>query len=214
VIVIAILLITCNLLMQGDYRPLYHNGTWRAFTDAAFQVTSVLSTTGQYITDFNNWPTFSKMILLALMLTGACSASLGGGPKLLRIIVCLKFIRRGLAQKIHPDRISVLTLNHAELSQGTATNITNHMFLYILTIFVGSLLISINGFDLITTFSSTLSCINNNGMFFGLSGQGMNYSAFSWFSKLVFSVLMIAGRLELFTLIMLFSGHYWNPDKA
>jgi trk system potassium uptake protein TrkH len=108
----------------------------------------------------------------------------------------------------------VLTLNHAELSQGTATNITNHMFLYILTIFVGSLLISINGFDLITTFSSTLSCINNNGMFFGLSGQGMNYSAFSWFSKLVFSVLMIAGRLELFTLIMLFSGHYWNPDKA
>jgi trk system potassium uptake protein TrkH len=84
------------------------------------------------------------------------------------------------------------------------------MFLYILTIFVGSLLISINGFDLITTFSSTLSCINNNGMFFGLSGQGMNYSAFSWFSKLVFSVLMIAGRLELFPVLIMFAPSTWR----
>ena len=126
----------------------------------------------------------------------------------------MKFIRRGLLLKVHPNRVSVLTLNKAELSQETATNITNHMFLYILTVFVGSLLISIDNFDIMTTFSATLSCINNNGLFFGLSGHGMNFSAFSWFSKMVFSVLMIAGRLELFTVIMLFSKHYWNPDKA
>lgn len=214
VILLATSLVAADLTIQGDYLRLHHHGIAQAVMDAAFQVTSILSTTGQYLTNFNNWPTFSRMILLALMMTGACSASLGGGPKLHRIIVSVKFIRRGLLLKVHPNRVSVLTLNKAELSQETATNITNHMFLYILTVFVGSLLISIDNFDIMTTFSATLSCINNNGLFFGLSGHGMNFSAFSWFSKMVFSVLMIAGRLELFTVIMLFSKHYWNPDKA
>jgi trk system potassium uptake protein TrkH len=100
------------------------------------------------------------------------------------------------------------------VSQEIATNIANFVFFYIFTIFAGGVVISLNGFDLITTFSAVITCLGNVGPGFNLVGPVMNFSIFSHFSKLVLSLLMIAGRLELFTFFMLLSPHYWNPDKA
>ena len=209
IIAVATLLISADLFLKGGYiSPL------RSLRDAAFQVTSILSTTGQHTVNYNNWPTFAQMILLCLMLTGASSSSLGGGPKILRILVCLKMIRRVIVLKLHPNRVFTITLNRLEVPQETATNISNFMFLYIFTIACGSILIAFNGFDLMTTISSVISCVNNNGVGFNLVGPLHNFYAFSGFSKIVLSVLMIAGRLELFTFFMLFSVHYWNPNKA
>ena len=182
--------------------------------DAAFQVSSIITTTGYATADYDLWPTFSKMIILLLMLTGACSSSTGGGVKIIRVLISLKLIRRGISLKLHPSRIVAITLGKRQIPQEVATNIANFVFFYIFVVFSGSLLISLNGFDLMTTISSVLACVGNIGPGFNLVGPAMNYSIFSDFSKVILSLLMIAGRLELFTFFMLFSPHYWNSNKA
>ena len=116
--------------------------------------------------------------------------------------------------KIHPNRVYTIKISGKTVPQEVVTNIANFIFFYILVVAAGMLLISIDGFDLITTLSSVLTCIGNVGPGFGLIGPADNFSIFSDFSKLVLSLLMIAGRLELFTFFMLFSPHYWNSDKA
>jgi trk system potassium uptake protein TrkH len=203
------LLITVDLLGVGGY-----DDAFKSLTDSAFQVSSIMTTTGYATANYDLWPTFAKMLIFMVMLTGACSSSTGGGPKIIRILVCLKLIRRGVALKIHPNRIFTVTLNGREVPQETTTNIANFMFFYIFTVFAGGLIISLNGFDLITTFSAVITCLGNVGPGFNLVGPVMNFSIFSHFSKFILSLLMIAGRLELFTLFMLLSPHYWNPDKA
>ncbi|WP_425755012.1 TrkH family potassium uptake protein [Ihubacter sp. rT4E-8] len=205
----AVALITLNLMLSGTYENLSDG-----LRDASFQVTSIITTTGYATEDYDIWPTFSKMIILLLMLTGACSSSTGGGVKIIRILISLKLIRRGISLKLHPNQVVSVTLNKRQIPQEVATNIANFVFFYIFVTFAGSLLISFNGFDLMTTISSVLACLGNIGPGFNLVGPTMNFSAFSDFSKLVLSFLMIAGRLELFTFFMLFSPHYWNSNKC
>lgn len=205
----SIALITLNLLMTGTYQSVSDG-----FRDASFQVSSIITTTGYSTADYDQWPTFSRMILLILMLTGACSSSTGGGVKIVRVLVSLKLVRRGISLKLHPNRIVTVTLNRHQVPQEVATNIANFVFFYIFVVFAGSVLISLNGFDLVTTFSSVAACLGNIGPGFNLVGPAMNYSIFSDFSKVILSLLMIAGRLELFTFFMLFSPHYWNSNKA
>lgn len=205
----AVCLITLNLMLTGTYQS-FSDG----LRDAAFQVSSIITTTGYATADYDLWPTFSKMIILLLMLTGACSSSTGGGVKIIRVLISLKLIRRGISLKLHPSRIVAITLGKRQIPQEVATNIANFVFFYIFVVFSGSLLISLNGFDLMTTISSVLACVGNIGPGFNLVGPAMNYSVFSDFSKVILSLLMIAGRLELFTFFMLFSPHYWNSNKA
>lgn len=205
----AIALITLNLLMTGTYQSVSDG-----LRDAAFQVSSIITTTGYTTADYDLWPAFSKMIILLLMLTGACSSSTGGGVKIIRVLVSLKLIRRGISLKLHPSRVVTVTLGKRQMPQEIATNIANFVFFYIFVVFAGSLLISLNGFDLMTTISSVLACLGNIGPGFSLVGPAMNFSIFSDFSKVILSLLMIAGRLELFTFFMLFSPHYWNSNKA
>lgn len=209
IMISATLLISVDLMAIGGYDHYF-----KSLTDSAFQVSSIMTTTGYATANYDLWPTFSKMLIFLVMLTGACSSSTGGGPKIIRILICLKLIRRGVALKIHPNRVFSVTLNGREVSQEIATNIANFVFFYIFTIFAGGVIISLNGFDLITTFSAVITCLGNVGPGFNLVGPVMNFSIFSHFSKLVLSLLMIAGRLELFTFFMLLSPHYWNPDKA
>lgn len=182
--------------------------------DTVFQVASIITTTGYASADYDVWPTFCKMLIFLLMLTGACASSTGGGVKIIRILVLIKLIKRGVALKLHPRRIVTVTLNKKEVPQEVSTNIANFVFFYIFVVFSGSLLISLNGFDLMTTISSVITCLGNIGPGFNLIGPTMNFSLFSDFSKVILSLLMIAGRLELFTFFMLFSPHYWNSNKA
>lgn len=183
-------------------------------SNAFFQVISILTTTGYATDDYDAWPTFSRMIIFALFFIGGCSSSTGGGIKCVRVLIGLKIARRSISLKIHPNRITPLTLNGTELGSGTAIKISNFIFTYIFTIFAGTLLISIDGFDFMTNLSATASCLGNIGPGFNLVGPTMNYSIFSSFSKFVCSMLMIIGRLELYTVLVLFSKNYWNSNRA
>ena len=209
IIAVITSLLVLNLMMTGTYESLSD-----CIRDSAFQVSSIMTTTGFATADYDIWPTFSKMLIFILLLMGACSSSTGGGIKLIRILVALKLVRRGISLKLHPSRVVTVTLNKREMPQEVATNIANFIFFYIFMVFAGSIIISLNGFDLMTTVSSVLTCMGNAGPGFNLVGPTMNFSVFSDFSKLILSLLMIAGRLELFTFFMLFSPHYWNSNRA
>ncbi|MBR3785472.1 MAG: TrkH family potassium uptake protein [Firmicutes bacterium] len=203
------LAIFLNVYQAGHYESI-----GKAFTDSAFQVVSIITTTGYATCDYDIWPTFSRMLIFILMLTGACSSSTGGGVKLIRILVALKMVRRGVSLKLHPNRFIPVTVGNRPVPQEVATNIANFIFLYIFVVFAGAAVISLNGFDLMTTISSVMTCVGNIGPGFNLVGPSMNFAIFSDFSKVFFSLLMIAGRLELFTFFMLLSPHYWNANKV
>ncbi|MDD7347285.1 MAG: TrkH family potassium uptake protein [Clostridiales bacterium] len=203
-----------TLISNNSDKPIHWNSFFKLFTDSAFQAVSIMSTTGYMTSDFDLWPTFSKFILLGLMFVGGSSASTGGGMKVGRIVVMAKLAKRGLYKKNHPNSVYLIKMNGQHLRQEIATNITNFIFFYFLVLAIGTLVISINGFDLITSFSSVLTCLSNVGPGFNLVGPTMNFHIFSGFSKIVLSILMIGGRLELFTLFILLSPHYWNSNKA
>lgn len=209
IILIVTALMSINLLATGYYKNIEEG-----IRAAAFQVCSIITTTGYATADFDIWPTFSKMLILLLMLTGACSSSTGGGVKIIRILVSLKLIRRGISLKLHPRRVTNITLNGRGLPQDVTTNIANFVFFYIMIIFAGGFIISFNGYDILTTISAVITCVGNIGPGFSLVGPTMNFSIFSNLSKIVLSLLMIAGRLELFTFFMLISPHYWNSNRA
>ncbi|MDD7511822.1 MAG: TrkH family potassium uptake protein [Peptostreptococcaceae bacterium] len=209
IIAIFSLAIAAYILIIG-----YEHSIFKAVTDATFQVVAVITTTGYMTYDFDIWPTFAKILIFLLMFVGASSSSTGGGVKVIRIVVAAKFIKKGINKILHPNRLYEISIGDREIQQETASNIANFIFMYIATIIVGTLLVSLNNFDILTSFSAVLTCIGNIGPGFNLVGPTMNFSIFSDFSKLVLSIIMIAGRLELFTLFMLFSPHYYNSNKA
>lgn len=182
--------------------------------DSVFQVVSIITTTGYATADYDTWPTFARMVILCLFFFGACSSSTSGGVKCARILICFKLIKRSLSLRIHPNRIAPVTLNDAEIPTDTVIKVTGFILTYIVVIFAGTLLLSINNFDFMTTFSAAATCLGNIGPGFHKIGPVFNFSVFSDFSKYVCSFLMIAGRLELFTVFILFSKYYWNPNKA
>ena len=208
--------LTVSILASIDliFKHHYSEGIAYSITSAFFHVASIMTTTGYALDDFDLWPTFAKMMLMLVFLTGASSSSTGGGPKIIRILVSLKLIRRGVSVKIHPNRIYPIKVNKKAVPTDVVTNIANFMFFYIAVLFIGWLLISIDGHDLVTSFTAALTCLGNVGPGFNEVGPVCNYSFFSPFSKLVMSFLMIAGRLELFTFFILLSRRYWNSNRA
>jgi trk system potassium uptake protein TrkH len=131
-----------------------------------------------------------------------------------RILICLKLVKRSFSRRIHPYRISNITINSRELSTDIAIKATGFIFTYIATVIIGTLLISFNGMGFMTSLSCAASCLANIGPGFGLIGPAFTYSMLSPATKLICSFLMIAGRLELYTVFVLFSQYYWNPDKS
>lgn len=203
------ILITINLMTQGDYvNPI------KCFRDSAFQVSSIITTTGYATADYDVWPTFSKILIMLIMISGACSSSTGGGVKFIRILVAIKFVKRGFFMKLHPNRVGDITVDGRGVSQSVITNIVNFIFFYVAVLMAGTLIISFDGNDIVTNFSAVLTCLSNVGPGFNLVGPTMNFSLFSDFSTFVLSLLMIAGRLELFTFFMIFSRHYWNSNRV
>ena len=182
--------------------------------DSFFHVISINTTTGFTIGDYELWPTTSKMILLCFFFIGACASSTGGGIKVSRIIICLKLIKRSFSMRIHPTRVGKITINNMEISTDVAIKTTGFVFTYLGALIIGTLLISLNGLGFMTSFSCTASCLANIGPGFGLIGPAFNFSVLSQMTKLICSILMIIGRLELYTVIVLFSRYYWNPNKS
>ncbi len=177
---------------------------------AAFQVASIISTSGYSSTDFDLWPSFSKGILLLLMISGACAGSTCGGMKCARVLLLFKSLRRGLSRLLHPQKVEVVRVNGQTVEERTISNTTTYLVAYMAILLASFLLVSIDNFSITTNVSAVLTCFNNVGPGLDAVGPMMNFSLYSSFSKLVLILDMLAGRLEIFPLLMLFSPGVWK----
>lgn len=206
VMVCSILLITWNIL------PSFSGGVWEAFHHAAFQVSSIMTTTGFSTVDFNLWPGFSKMLLVALMVFGACAGSTGGGIKAARVLLLLKAGRRSIKRMLFPRSVSKVHMDGQVVEEDIIQNTYSYLALYFLICFVSMILISVDEYSLETNATAVLACINNIGPGMDLVGPMGNYSQFSGFSKLVLSCDMLIGRLEIFPVMMLLVPAAWRKN--
>lgn len=198
----SILVITWNL--RGFYDTF-----GETLRHAAFQVATIMTTTGFATTDYELWPGMSKTILLLLMIIGASAGSTGGGFKCGRALLVMKSLRRSVQQIVHPQKVQVVRVNGQPIGEKVLQNTNAYLAAYAILTVVSFLLISIDGFSITTNLSAVLACFNNIGPGFEMVGPTCNYAAYSTFSKLVLSLDMLAGRLEIFPILILFSRTTW-----
>ena len=177
---------------------------------SAFQVSTIITTTGFATTDFDLWPSFSKGILLMLMVIGACAGSTGGGLKCARALLLLKSLRRNISQLIHPKKVQVVRMGSRIVDETVLRNCNAYLAAYAIILVVSFLLVSLDNMSVTTNFSAVLSCFNNVGPGLDAVGPTCNYSAYTPLSKLVLIVDMLAGRLEIFPMLVFFSPSTWR----
>lgn len=180
-----------------------------AFRYAAFQVASIITTTGYATADYTLWPVFSQSVLAALMIVGACASSTGGGIKVSRLLISLKSIWKEVKQMAHPKSVNVVRLSGKKLGEDTIHNVYIYLMAYAFIAIVSLLLVSIDNFDFTTNVGSVLTAIGNVGPGLGMTGPVGSFADYSLFSKFVFCIDMLAGRLEIFPFLMLFS-YMWR----
>lgn len=199
----AILLITVNIAGKFD-------NPFLAFHHAAFQVGSIITTTGYSTVDFNTWPTFSKTVLVLLMFVGASAGSTGGGIKVSRIVILAKSVKKELKQYLHPHSVSKIKMDGKPVEHEVVRSINVFLIAYLLIYAVSMLIVSLDNFDFTTTFTSVAATINNIGPGLDLVGPAANFGILSVPSKLVLIFDMLAGRLEIFPLLLLFVPDTWR----
>ena len=177
---------------------------------AAFQVGSIITTTGFATTDFDLWPNLSKAILLCLMVVGACAGSTGGGLKCSRLILLFKSMRRSVHEVLHPNQVCRIRYNGRSVDESVMKNLNNYLVAYVAIIGASYLILSFDGFSSTTNFSAVLACFNNIGPGLDLVGPTCNYSMFSLIPKLVLIFDMLAGRLEIYAILLLFTKSTWR----
>ena len=177
---------------------------------AAFQVSSIMTTTGFATTDFDLWPSFSKGLLLMLMVVGASAGSTGGGLKCGRVLLLFKSLRRNIRQVLNPRKVQVIRNNGKTVDERILANTNAYLAAYVIIIIVSFLLISLDDFSTGTNISAVLACFNNIGPGLEAVGPTCNFGAYSDFSKFVLILDMLAGRLEIFPILVLFSRSTWS----
>lgn len=223
-------------IIIGRFRDILKNGEWKVYLalfgvstaaitvnvldkfatvsqsieHSAFQVASIMTTTGFATTDFNNWSEFPKMLLLFLMVIGGCAGSTSGGIKVSRFIIMAKTCKKSIKKLIHPKSVNVITANDKALDTDTAHGVANYMLIYILILMFSALLISLNNFPFETSFTAVVTCFNNIGPGLGMVGPMGNFSEFSVLSKIILGLDMLLGRLEIYPLLMIFSPSNWK----
>lgn len=197
------------LLIAWNVRGLY--GTLgETFRHAAFQVASIVTTTGFATTDFDLWPSLSKAILLALMIVGACAGSTGGGFKCGRTLLLIKSLRRNVRQILHPRKVQVVRVNGQMVGEQVLDNTNAYLAAYAFIVVFSFIVISIDGFSPMTNFSAVLACFNNIGPGLESVGPTCNFGDYGLLSKVMLIVDMLAGRLEIFPILILFSRSTWS----
>lgn len=181
-----------------------------SFRHASFQVASVVTTTGFATTDFDLWPSFSKSILLCLMLVGACAGSTGGGLKCGRALLLIKSLRKNIHQALHPNKVQVITNNGRVVNQKVLQNTQAYLAAYAMIIIGSYVVISLDGQSMMTNMSAVIACFNNIGPGFESVGATCNYAAYGIISKLILIIDMLAGRLEIFPILVLFTRTTWK----
>ena len=201
----AITLITLNL---GGFYPTLGE----TIRHAAFQVSTIITTTGFATTDFDLWPAFSKSILVFLMLTGACAGSTGGGLKCARLLLLMKNLGRNIQQTIRPRKVQVVRSSGQIVEERILHNADAYLAAYVIIIFVSYMVISLDNFSFGTNFTAVLACFNNIGPGLEAVGPTCNFAGYSVLSKLVLCFDMLAGRLEIFPILALMSPNVWKKQ--
>ncbi len=199
----SILCITWNV--RGMFSTLFD-----AFHHVAFQVASIITTTGFSTVDFDQWPQFSKCILVGLMLIGACAGSTGGGMKVSRIVIWVKEAKKEILSLLHPRSIKVLKIEGKAIGDDVVQSANAYFIVYFLIFSASVLIVSLDDFDFTTTFTAVAATFNNIGPGLGGVGPMSNFSGLSFLSKYVLMFDMLAGRLELFPMLLLFVPSTWK----
>lgn len=184
-----------------------------AIRHATFQVSSIMTTTGFSSVDFEHWPAFSKAILLLLMFIGASAGSTGGGLKVSRVILLGKNIWRTIGKTLHPRKVYVVRLDGKHVDESICNGVDAYLAVYCAIVLISFALISFDGYTIGTNFSAVTACFNNIGPGFELVGATGNYGHFSYFSKIILSLDMLLGRLEIFPLLALVSPGLWSRKR-
>ncbi len=180
---------------------------------SAFQVSSIITTTGYSTADFNVWPEISKGILLVLMFIGGCAGSTAGGLKVSRFVILLKMIKRELRHMLHPRSVNSIEFEGKTVEKETLNSASVYFIIYSVCFFAIFLLICHEPFGIESNFSATAACFNNVGPGFDAIGPACNYADYSAFSKIILSFAMLLGRLEIFPLIIAFYPATWSKNK-
>ena len=213
IITAATAIITCNIL------SIYGNFT-ESLRHSAFQVASIMSTTGYSTVNFDAWPALSKTVLIMLMFIGGCAGSTAGGIKVSRIVIMFKMIGKEIKHMLHPRAVSTVRFERRPVEAATTKNIGSYYLIYFVCFFAILLLLSIdnvtagtayNSFE--TDFSAAAACFNNVGPGLSAIGPLSSYAEYSNFSKIVLSFAMLLGRLEIFPLIIALSPSSWSKKR-
>ena len=200
----SIVLITINILgINGG-------NIAKSVRDSAFQVSSVITTTGYATTDFNLWPTFSKIILLILMFMGAMAGSTGGGIKTIRVVIMFKAIKREINKLLHPRRVQSVKIDGRTIEENTISGVFLFIGAYAIVGLIAIFIVALDNFDFTTTITSVIATLSNIGPGLELVGPTGNFGMFSGLSKVVLSFCMLAGRLEFYPMLILFSPSLWR----
>lgn len=205
IVVVSTLSIALNIMAQvGNFGMALHH--------AFFQVSSISSTTGFSSTDFaNEWPDFSKAILMVLMVIGACAGSTGGGIKVSRLVILCKSVTADIKRMLHPRSVVAVKFENEPLSKETERNVRSYFVVYVLIVALCSLVLCLDINDFMTNFSSTLACLGNVGPgITKLNGPMANFALYSPYSKVLLSIVMLVGRLEIFPILILFTPRTWK----
>ena len=198
--------ITFNIL------PMYGTVS-EAVRTSAFQVCSIVSTTGYATADFNLWPGLSKALLLLLMFIGGCAGSTGGGLKAARVVILIKSIGKELKRLLHPRSVKTVMSEGKKLDDQTLNGVTSYFAVYTMCIITVFILLSFESFDFETNFSASVACFNNIGPGFGGVGPASSFAAYSGISKIILSFAMLLGRLEVFPLLLGLNPLIWKKQK-
>jgi trk system potassium uptake protein TrkH len=205
-VLFAIFLVTIQV------KNITHNDWERSFRDSAFQVISVITTTGFVTADFLQWGTFAIMIFFLLLFVGGCAGSTSGGVKVIRSLVFFKNTYLEFKRILHPNAIISLKINNEIIRGKTITHIMIFLLLYIATFCVGSLIMTLLGYDFLTSIGAVATCLGNVGPGIGKVGPVFNFGWLSGEAKYLLSFLMLLGRLELFTMLVLLTPHFWRAN--
>ena len=202
----ATAIISVDLLVNRTFGGDVYQSVHQSF----FYVSSIGSTTGFALTDVNKWPELSKAIIIIVTCIGACAGSTGGGFKVSRLLILLKGVIKEFTLIIHPRTVHTVKMDNKKITHDVTRSVSVFFVIYVMIIIVTTILISINGFDFFTSFTSVLATLNNTGPGMGKVGSAGNYADFSVFSKIVFCFNMIAGRLELYPFLLIFVPSAWR----
>ena len=204
-IVVSMFVVAVNIL------PLYENSFGDAMRYSFFQVASISSTTGFVTADFDQWPALSKCVLIFLMTIGASAGSTGGGIKASRLVIMIKSTIADIKQMIHPRAVVTPRFEWEPIDKKVVTNTRVYFICWFALVGLGTILLSLDSFgNLLSNLIASITCISNTGPGLDLVGPTCNFSGYSYFSKIVLSVLMLAGRLEIFPILVLFAPSTWK----